>query len=187
MGYIRGFMPWIAFAAVSTAGWQWGALTALVVGVWLIVKDRKAGVAADALVLETSTVFYFAALTALAFASPHSPLHAYSGALSFGWLALTAWTTLALRRPFTLGIARRTTPQEYWDTPGFLRINNVITIAWATSFLLCAVAIAACDHYHAGSLASTLCQVVGFVVPAVFTARYPKIVQARYAALGTTA
>ncbi|MFD8718901.1 hypothetical protein ACFV2H_13015 [Streptomyces sp. NPDC059629] len=45
----------------------------------------------------------------------------------------------------------------------FLRVNVVITAAWAGTGLKVAF------------------QVLGFVVPAVFTARYPKIVRARYA------
>ena len=181
MNYLRGFIPWIAFAVISTAGWQWGALSGLVIGVVLLAGQRRSGVASDALILEISTVVYFAALTALAFAAPNSPLHPYSGVLSFGWLALTAWGTLAVRRPFTLGIARRSTPPEMWHTPVFLRVNVVITSVWAAAFTLTAIAIAICVASGLGSAASITCQVIGFVVPAVFTARYPKIVQARYA------
>jgi hypothetical protein len=43
------------------------------------------------------------------------------------------------------------------------------------------VAIAVCDVTGAGTIATIACEVAGFVVPATFTARYPKIVQARYA------
>jgi hypothetical protein len=187
MNYLRGFIPWIAFGALSSAGWQWGALAGLVIGLVLLMKDRKAGIAADALILEYSTIAYFAMLGAVAFASPHSPIEQYSGAISFTWLALTAWGTLAVKHPFTLGIARRTTPEEYWNTPQFLSINKVITVAWATSFVLTAIAVAAVTAAQAGTVADTACQVVGFLVPAVFTARYPKIVQARYAAANTNA
>ncbi|GHJ35029.1 hypothetical protein [Streptomyces sp. TS71-3] len=187
MNYLRGFVPWIAFAAVSAAGWQWGALAGLVLGLVVFLATRRAGVPADALILEISTVSYFVLLTAFAFAVPDSPVAGYCGALSFSWLALTAWGTLGARRPFTLGIARRSTPREFWETPQFLRINNVITLVWATAFVLTAAAVAACDALHAGTGAQIACQVVGFAVPAVFTARYPKIVQARYAALGGAA
>ena len=186
MSYLRGFVPWIVYAALSSFGWQWGALAALIVGVRLLLQDRRAGVAGDALILETSTVVYFAALGVFAFSEPHSALQHYGGVLSFSWLALTAWGTLAIRRPFTLGIARRTTPQEFWDTPQFLQINTVITTAWASAFVVSAIAVAGCDAAHAGTLAATACQVVGFAVPAVFTSRYPRVVQARYAAQGLT-
>ncbi|MEU1625468.1 hypothetical protein ABZ746_09065 [Streptomyces sp. NPDC020096] len=186
MSYLRGFIPWIAFAVISTIGWQWGALAGLLIGLQLLIKDRRSGVAADALILETSTLAYFAALTAFAFAAPHSPVEHYVGALSFAWLAATAWSTLAVRRPFTLGIARRSTPRELWNTPQFLRINTVITTVWATCFALTAAAIAACDATHTGALATTACQVVGFLAPAAFTNRYRAIAQARLAAGGST-
>jgi hypothetical protein len=179
--YLRGFIPWIAFAVISPDGWRWGALAGLLTGLVLLQAQRRKGVAADALILEISTVVYFAALTALAFAAPGSPLHHYSGVLSLGWLALTAWGTLAVRRPFTLGIARQNTPPEYWNRPRFLRTNVVITTVWAAAFTLTAAAIAICDVTAAGSAASLACQVAGFAAPAIFTARYPKIVQARYA------
>jgi hypothetical protein len=179
MSYLRGFIPWIAFAGISTVGWQWGALAALVIALRLFIQDRRSGVAADALILEASTIAYFTALGALAFASPHSPLEHYDGAMSFGWLAATAWATLAVRRPFTLGIAKRGTPKEFWDMPQFIQINTVITTVWATSFVLTAAAIAACDAAHVTSVAEIACQVVGFAIPAIFTSRYPKIVMAR--------
>jgi hypothetical protein len=181
MNYLRGFVPWIAFAAVSSAGRQWGALTGLVLGIWLLGRERRAGVAADALILESSTIAYFAVLTAVAFASPHSGLHHWTGALSMGWLALTAWTTLALRRPFTLGIARRQAPQEVWDSPVFVRINVVLTTVWAAAFTLTAAALSAISGADLGSGVSIPVQVAGFVLPALFTARYPDRVRARLA------
>jgi tryptophan-rich sensory protein len=99
--------------------------------------------------------------------------------LAFSWLAATAWLTLAVRHPFTLGIARKSTPPEYWDNPVFLRVNVVITLVWAVAFTLTAVAIAACFGAGLGKGADITCQVVGFVAPAIFTARYPKVARAR--------
>ena len=62
MNYVRGFIPWIAFAVVSSAGWQWGAVAGLVAGAGLLVQERKAGAAGSSLILEVSTVCFFAAL-----------------------------------------------------------------------------------------------------------------------------
>ncbi|MGW1196448.1 hypothetical protein ACWD4B_11430 [Streptomyces sp. NPDC002536] len=179
LNYLRGFIPWIAFAAVSVAGWQWAAAAALVVGAALLVAQRRGGTAADSLILEHSTIVYFVALTALAFSLPHSGLRHYGGAMSFGWLALTAWATLAVGRPFTTGIAKRQTPPEIWDHPVFRRINVVITAVWAAAFTLTAVAMAAVTAAGLGSVVSVPVQVVGFVLPALFTARYPERVRAR--------
>ena len=180
--YLRGFIPWIVFAAVSSAGWQWGALSAAACGLWLLVQDRKAGVPGAALVLQFSTLGYFAALTAFALADPHSPVRHYVGALSLGWLAATAWATVAVGNPFTVGIARQSVPEELWYNPRFLRMNTIITSVWAASFTLTSAAVVVCVVSGAGTVASLACQVLGFLAPATFTKQYPKAVQARPAA-----
>ncbi|GHF26971.1 hypothetical protein [Streptomyces morookaense] len=179
VNYLRGFIPWIAFAVVSAAGWQWAAATAFVVGAALLVAQRREGMAGDSLILEYSTLAYFVALTALAFCLPHSGLRHYGGAMSFGWLAATALATLAVGRPFTIGIAKRQTPPEVWDHPVFRRINVVITAVWAVAFTLTAVAMAAVTAAGLGNAVSVPVQVAGFVLPALFTARYPERVRAR--------
>ena len=179
MNYLRGFVPWIAFAVVSTVGWQWGALAALLLALRQIAQYRRAGIAADGLILEFSTVVYFTALTAISFARQDSGLQHYTGALSLGWLAVTAWTTLAAKRPFTLGIARRQAPASLWNNPVFLRINVVLTSVWAAAFTVTAAVLAAIAAAHLGAAVSIPVQIAGFVLPALFTARYPDRVRAR--------
>ncbi|WP_424888130.1 hypothetical protein [Streptomyces sp. XH2] len=180
MNYMRSFLPWIAFAVVSSGGWQWGAVAGLVAGAGLLIKDRKAGVTGDSLVLESSTACYFAALTALAFALPDSGLQHYGGAMSLGWLALTAWVTLAVGRPFTTGIAKRQAPPAVWNTPVFRRINVVITSVWAAAFTATAAGLALVSAEGLGSGVSVPLQVAGFALPALFTARYPERARARF-------
>lgn len=181
MNYLRGFIPWIAFAAVSSAGWQWGALAGLLLGLWLVVQDRRAGLAADSLILEHSTVVWFAALTAFSLARGDSPVQHYTGALSLGWLAATAWAGLAAGRPFTLGTARRQTPPELWDNPVFLRVNTVLSRVWAAAFTVTAALLAAVSAARLGDAVSVPLQIAGFTAPALITARYPDRVRARLA------
>jgi hypothetical protein len=181
MGYLRGFIPWIVFGVLSSFDWRWGAVAALATAGFLLFQDRRAGVAADALILDVSTIVYFVGLGALAFAAPHSPLERYDGVLSFGWLALTAWGSLAVRHPFTLGIARRQTPREYWDMPEFLQINVVITVVWAAAFTLTSIGLFICVVTDAPLAIGIAVHVVGLAAPAVFTSVYPARVQARLA------
>ena len=177
--YMRGFIPWIVFACFPEDQLAKAALVALVIGAFLILQDVKRGIALDALILEGSTVGYFAVLTLAAHVSTGPGLGHWSSVFAFSWLALTAWITLAARHPFTLGIARKTTPPEYWDNPQFLRVNVVITLVWAVAFTLTAIAIAACFGLGLGKTGDYVCQVLGFAVPAIFTARYPKLAQER--------
>ncbi|MDI2130840.1 hypothetical protein [Yinghuangia seranimata] len=178
MTYLRSFIPWLAFAAISTADWRWGAAVALFAAGSSVLKAQRTGEQAD--LLTVSTAVFFAALTAVAFARPDSGLRDWTGAASLGWLGVTAWASLAAGKPFTLVIAKRSVPREVWGLPGFHKANVVITAVWAASFTVTAgilVALRASD-VHSG-VVSTAVQVVGFVIPVVFTAKYPEYVRNR--------
>ncbi|MFE6847094.1 hypothetical protein [Streptomyces sp. NPDC057686] len=183
MSYARTFLPWIVFAVLPSAQWQWAALAGLVVAVAVTVQQRRAGAGFDALIIETGSAVFFAALTVLAFAAPDTPLHAYSAALSCATLALVAGVSLLIGKPFTLGIAKRTTPREVWGLKPFVRTNVVITAVWTAAFAVTAGVLALLAHAGDGhSTAATLVQLAGFALPMVFTVRYVASVQARAAA-----
>ncbi|MGW2417950.1 hypothetical protein ACWC0C_01605 [Streptomyces sp. NPDC001709] len=185
MSYLRTFLPWIVFALVPSGDWQWGALAALLVAVGITAQQRRAGAGFDALVIEAGSAAFFAVLAAIAFADPHSGVHDYSAALSSGTLAVIAGLSLAVGRPFTLGIAKRTTPREYWDLKPFVRVNVVITAVWTAAFAVTAVALAVLAHSgNAHATPATVVQIAGFVVPMVFTVRYVAHVQAKAQAAG---
>ncbi|MEV4093151.1 hypothetical protein [Streptosporangium saharense] len=177
-----GFLPWIVYAVIATGDeWRWGALAGLVIALGLIVVDRRSGKDWDQMVIETSAAIFFVLTAAISFADPSSSLMPYGPALVNAWLALTAWGSLAIRKPFTLGIARSMAPEEIWRTPRFYRVNAVITAVWGTAFVVAAVLLAVLLHVapHATAVVIAV-KVVTFVVPMVFTVRYPKIVSARY-------
>ncbi|MCC5478712.1 hypothetical protein [Streptomyces barringtoniae] len=180
MSYLRTFLPWIVFAVIPSGDWQWGALAALVVAVGIIAQQKRSGTGFDALLIEAGSAVFFAVLAVIAFADPHSGVHAYSAALSSGTLAVIAGLSLAVGRPFTLGIAKRATPREFWDLKPFIRVNVVITSVWTAAFVLTAAGLAVLAHSgHAHSTPATLVQIAGFVVPMLFTVRYVAHVQAK--------
>jgi len=181
MSYLKSFLPWIAFAVVATQfDWRWSGLTGLVLAAGLLFLARREGRKADTLIIEWSALAFFALLTVVAFSFPAAPLKTYTGALTDAWLALTAWGSLALGRPFTLGIARTMTPPELWENPVFKRVNVLITLVWAASFTVTGLAGVALLHYapHA-TVPLIVLKVLGFAVPVVFTIRYPRTVRAR--------
>ncbi|MFE5326911.1 hypothetical protein ACFRCG_11035 [Embleya sp. NPDC056575] len=179
MNYVRNFAPWIVFAAIPSTNWQWGALAALAATVLIAAQDHRAGRGVD--LLAYSTAIFFLVLTPVAFAVPDSGFHRYVGAASFAWLALTAWGSIAVGNPFTLVIARRSTPREIWGLPMFRRVNVVIACVWAASFTVTAVALYLIKANDLAGGVAVAAQAAGFVLPAMFTARYPALVQARYA------
>lgn len=188
MSYLRTFLPWIVFAVVPSGDWQWGALAALAASVAIIAEQRRSGTGFDALIIESGSAVFFAVLAAIAFADHDSGLHTYSAALSSGTLAVIAGVSLAVGRPFTLGIAKRTTPREVWGLRPFVRTNVVITSVWTAAFAVTAAVLAVVAHAgHAHSTGATLVQLAGFAVPMVFTVRYVAHVQAKAAAAGQAA
>jgi hypothetical protein len=177
MSYLRTFAPWIVFAVIPTSEWQWAALIALAVCVIGITRQTRSGLPLDAQIIEIGSAVFFAALAALAFADPHTALRAYTPSLASGALGLIAGISLAVRRPFTLGIAKQSTPREHWNSPSFIRTNVVITAVWTASFLIGCVVLAFLAHsspYVVGAV-----QVAAFAVPLVFTVRYVARVRAR--------
>lgn len=157
-----------------------GALAALLVAVAVIAQQRRAGVGFDALIMETGSAVFFAVLAVVAFADPHSAAHAYSAVFSSATLALIAGASLLMGKPFTLGIAKRTTPPEVWSLKPFIRVNVVITTVWTAAFAVTAGALAVLAHADQGhSTTATLVQVLGFVVPVLFTVRYVAAAQAK--------
>ncbi|MGW1373278.1 hypothetical protein ACWD6P_03235 [Streptomyces sp. NPDC002446] len=180
MNQLRGFIPWLVFAGVGSFGWQWGALAGLAASVGLLIADRAAGLGVDYRVLEYGTIVFFAGLGVLAFAQPDSELRLYSSSLSMGWLALIAWVSIAVQRPFTMGIARRMAPPEVWHTPLFRHINTVLTTAWALTFTLTAAAQSVVSAYDLNVVFTIVIQVAGFVLPVGFTSTYPERAKARF-------
>lgn len=179
MAYLLAFAPWLVFAVIPSGAWAWGAVIALVLALAGIVRQTRGGLPLDAQIIALGTAVYFAALAALAFAEPHSKLHDYTAAMASGALALISVISIAVRKPFTLGIAKQDTPREYWDNPIFLRVNYVITGVWTASFVAGAVALAGLAH--SSVTVRTVVQVAAFVIPMVFTVRYVGRVKARAA------
>ncbi|MFF1836175.1 hypothetical protein ACFVXE_18480 [Streptomyces sp. NPDC058231] len=185
MAYLRSFLPWIAVSVlVGTIDIRYALLVGLVLALALAVGQRRAGRDWSALVIEVSAALFFAACTAAAFASPDSDLvKNYSSAGSSLWLALVAWGSLALGKPFTLGIARTTVAAEHWQSPLFRRVNTVITAVWAGAFTVGGAGSVWLHHTQPdNSGARTVLTVACIVVPILFTVRYPALARARFLA-----
>ena len=177
MSYLRTSAPWIAFSVVPSSDWQWGALLALGISAFEIIRQIRSGLPLDAQIIEIGSAAFFAAVAVLAFADPHSALRAYTDCLASGALGLIAGVSLAMRKPFTLGIARQSVPREHWDSPLFLRTNMIITAVWAASFIIGCALLA--FLVRSSVLVLTIVQVAAFVIPLVFTLRYVARVRAR--------
>ena len=97
MNYLRGFLPWIVFAIVSSFGWQWGALAGLGLGVVLLAQGRRAKLPMDSQILEVSTVVYFATLTVPCPKCGHPQIEETFRNYKCAGCGLVIWKTVASR------------------------------------------------------------------------------------------
>lgn len=178
---LRGFASWIVFALFPNSMVAWAALTGLVVSLVLFVQDRRRGIKLDALVLDIATLFFFAALGIGAFADPRAPLGTWSSPLSFGWLALIAWGSIAIGQPFTLGMARRRVARDVWEQPAFRRSQTALTRLWAIIFTLITVALAVCVSAHQSTVVTLAIRLGGLAIGAHLTARHISAARRRMA------
>ncbi|MEV4257165.1 hypothetical protein AB0J52_28750 [Spirillospora sp. NPDC049652] len=175
------FLPWIILAVVSGFNPQAGAAAGLVAAVVLLAAELRRGRRWDELILEASTAVFLAGFTALVVAVPHAAIVHYGASLSIGWLALTAWGTIAAGVPFTEGIGRRQVSPEVAGTELFHRIAVVLTTAWAAAFTVSAVCLGVTQYLapHQTALLIAI-KVACFTAPALFTGRYPEVARKRY-------
>jgi hypothetical protein len=168
MDFLIRFSPWIAYSVVASAvSWQAGLGAGLVVTL-LVVGYALRSHSLD--VLTIGGLVYFAAMLV---ASPWlgAGVHAYTQAISHGWLTLLMWASLALGAPFTMTFAKRETSPDVWASARFRQVNVVITTIWAGCFTVAAAVliVLAASRVDQGA---TLTQVASIVVPLVMMRIY---------------
>jgi hypothetical protein len=135
-----GLAPWVLLSVVSSSGrFELGVCIALGVSLLTMLLSAVRGISIHALDIFGAAVFAVLAVVGL-LASPNVIhwLELWAGELVNIALATFVIATLIARRPFTLPYAKVETPEEFWDSPLFLRINYVISSVWAGAFVFAA-------------------------------------------------
>ncbi|WP_427920523.1 hypothetical protein [Streptomyces sp. cg40] len=180
MNYVRGFAPWLCYAALSPVDWRLGTGAAALAALWLLAGQLRAR-SVD--LLGAATCAFFVVMASVALGDPSSGLRNWICALANATLAATALASLAVRRPFTLAFARAEVPREFWHAPRFIRVNMVLTSIWAAAFTLGALACALVVGYdHSSTAPLVTVQVLAFVVPFALSGRYAARAKAKAAA-----
>lgn len=125
---LLGFAPWIAFLFIAHGSLfrlKLGLVVAAILTLVMAVTKLHRGV-----IMWVGIAFFtYASIAVLVFENMWTVRH--MGILANGALALGAWGTLAVGRPFTLEYAREHTDPSRWNDPLFIRTNVIITTVWA--------------------------------------------------------
>lgn len=175
MNLLLAFSPFIVFVAIERlAGIPAGLAAGALVAAGLLMHDLLAP-GRSPKILEIGTVCLFGGLTLLQLAIGAQWSIAEVRLRVDAGLLLIVLLSMVLRRPFSLQYARERVAQAHWDSPEFLRVNYVISAAWAVAFgvlVLADVVLAFVPALpHAIGIAAT---VVALAAASRFTGWYPE-------------
>ena len=161
-GTLQGMREWpeaVLFGLMASAG-----LLSLIASKHIKIK-----------LLDWVLLGYFALAGVATFVLRLSAFAAYSSMVIWGLYAIVTWISIAVGAPFTVQYARESAPPEHWNSPGFLRVNRIISAVWGAGFVLnlvlCAVAS---KGGHNPLLLGVLAPFLVMGVCALFTAGYKK-------------
>ncbi|GGL94359.1 hypothetical protein [Nakamurella endophytica] len=173
-----GFLPWIVLAVLEGPGrLPWAAGAALALSVVFLVLDVVRGRTVK--ILAVVDVVAFTAFLVLVLAAPPATqrwLETWFGEISNLILVVVVVASMIARVPFTIQYAREQTDPSAWRTPLFLRINYVITGAWALAFAVSSAAGFYGDavlHDNSNIWTGWIIQIGASLVAVQFTQWYP--------------
>ena len=174
---LKGALPFLVIAVVSrTLPQDWVALS------WAVLICLQVGLGWRHLLAGNMIAWAGVALLTVFLANDSLALSRWmdhnATMLFYTVFAATGFASVLLRRPFSLAQARLTVPAEYWSHPIFLAINRVVSLAWSTTFLSCALLA----FWSRLGPETTPAVCYGLIVMTmVFTDRYPAFVRQRRA------
>lgn len=132
-----GFMPWILFAYLASKDYMLAVEVALVGSIIISLPEIFAR---RIKVFTIGTFIFFAALIFIASQPGLVKLEHWTSPASYGMLFLISLVSILIKKPFTLQYAMEQVPEEYWNSPLFIKINYHLTIAWTIGFFIDTVA-----------------------------------------------
>jgi hypothetical protein len=168
---LLAFAPWLSFLLIAHGTLfrvKVGLVVALVLSIAMGVARLHRGI-----ILWVGLVFFGSAIVPIVIFENLWTLR-HIGVLANGALAAGSWLTVAVGKPFTLDYAKEHTDPALWDNPVFLKTNNVVTAAWATTFTInCVLASLKMSHFVFADLTFELVSYALLIGVAFFTIWYP--------------
>lgn len=174
---LTGFAPWVVLYVVEGPGRVAIACTiALVMSAATLALEKVRGT--ELKLLSFVDVAAFSAFLLGSFIAAPSTISWFEdwfSELGNLFLVVVIGASMLARRPLTLSYAKEKTDPEYWDTPEFLRANQIVTAVWGLAFLAGAAAGLVGDlllQYEDDIWTGWLIQVFAVMVAVAFTTWY---------------
>lgn len=191
---LSGLAPWIAMSLIVGPGrFEEAASIAFGMSVLFLVlghrrdwspRRQRGRTGQKIKTLEVFDIAYFAVIALIglfATAGVIAWMELWSGEMTNIALAVFAFGTILVRRPFTLEYAKEQAPEEVWSSPLFWKVNYRITLVWALAFGFSALAglygvvfLHTSDNFWTG----WILQIGALLFAVNFTEWYPDVARA---------
>lgn len=176
---IKSFLPWILFfllAGNSNQSLETAIIAATIASIIFDLKYLKKG-----FVLSWGTTIFFTSIFFAVVILKNQSIAKYTPFLCNAALAVIAWISLLIKKPFTNQYAKETVPAEQWQHPLFIKINYILTSVWAMLFSV-GTSLSLIQLYQP-SFNSFFSQVTAWALPVFgvwFTSWFPDWYKAKY-------
>lgn len=171
------WLPWIVLLVIGSLTGPLGFPIAVVAA--LVTALILAATRLDRGILMWVTLAFFAAVTVATLGFHNESVDRNFSTLANATLAVAAWGSLLVGKPFTLAAARQQTDPEHWGTPLFMRVNALISAAWATAFTVNAATSWAVARYPLPDWVGYGIPTATIVAAIVFSSWYPDRIRRR--------
>jgi hypothetical protein len=126
-------LPWfcLGITAQYVTGFAGAALWIVAIAL-SILWNKRAGRPANPMAFLVFAVVVLLTLNGYLHVVPWAETHGVT--VCYGAFALAALVSVAVRAPFSSAYARTQVPPALWQHPVFLRVNSVVSLAWALVF-----------------------------------------------------
>lgn len=131
---IGSVLPWILFFTLSGHTQQQMDIAISVAAITSIAFEFKG--LKKGFVLSWGTLLFFIFMFITVVIGKNQYISQYSWIFSNGALAIIAWASILIRKPFTIQYAKERVPRDKWNQPLFIKINYVLTAVWGLIFLM---------------------------------------------------
>jgi uncharacterized membrane protein len=176
LSIVLGFLPWIILAALGEHAFVPALLLSLASAAITTFRQFRKG---SPKILDTATLVFFVCVAVGVLGFAWMALATYMSVLVNITLTAIAWGSLAVGTPFTIQYAREQVAPEYWNSPGFMRVNQCITAVWGLDFFLSTLISAYRTFTGDPSLVWKYAWVALSLLAALFTRYFPAWYRAR--------
>lgn len=170
---LKSFLPWILYFLLTGHSQQELDTAIIVAVIAVVIFDYKA--LADGFILSWGTLLFFLFMLTTVCLFKIQWIAQYDWIFSNSALAIIAWGSILLKKPFTIQYAKKQVAEDKWEHPIFLKINYILTIVWGLMFTL-SLSLHIVHAYHS-AFSNNVYELVSYI-PTVFaiwfTVWFPK-------------